>query len=343
MGNVLTPEVLVGKSVTSATADTAYLLLETEQIRDLFELVVDQNVMSAMGRLVNVQAPDQDIANVDIDDGQMTGGLGATTQMDAGDELSPVFAGVNLAPEPFEIRYPFETTRLPLWNIVGERLEGTMDQLVGRYYFNQLEEVLIHGDTGGANPAGYATGMMTTVDGWMTQAQANCNVYDHGGDDVRALLFEEMLDAMPDKWQGTEQQRAAMRFFVPSKVERKYKAWLKATRQTALGDMELTEDGGIAYSGIKLVGVPKMHTNDAGVLTQSAVASGLSQCLLCEPSNLLVGYNPQMRVFKHPRDDGKVLYVNLWGEYDCGFLNEDAVVVGVNVEPELAAAVEAEL
>lgn len=343
MGKVYEPEVLVGKAVTSSTADTDFLLLNAEQIRELFDLVVAQNVMSVDSRLINVQAQQQDLGNVDIVDGQMVGGLGATEQMAGADELAPVFAGVSLNPQPFEIRYPFETTRLPRWNVEGAGLEGKMDGIVGKYYFNQLEEVLIHSDTGGANPGGYGTGMLTTVDGWITKALANCHVYDHAGDNVRALLFEEMLNEMPDKWIGSEAERSQFRFYVPSRVERAYKAWLKATRQTALGDMQLTEDGGIAYSGIPVVPVPKMHINDAGVLTQSAVADGLAFCLLCKPDNKLIGFNPEMRVFKHPRDDGKVTYVNLWGEYDCGFLVEDAVVVGANVDPTLDAAVLAEL
>ena len=343
MSNGMEPEVLVGKAVTSATADTAFSLLNAQQIEALIDLVVDQNVMIRESRVINVTAPSLEMGNIDIADGQMTGGLGATARMDEGDEMTVTFDGIDLDPEPFEIRYPFETTRLPLWNVEGAGLQRHVDTLVGTYYFNQLEEVMIHGDTGGVNPVGYAAGMMTSTDGWITQAQANGHTYDHGGDDVRALLFENMIADLPVKWRGDLARRAALRFYVPTEVERLYRAWLKGTRLNALGDLVLQEDGMLAYSGIPLIPVPKMHTNDAGVLTQSAVADGLSYVLLCRPENLLLGYNPEMRVFVHPRDDGKVTYVNLWGEYDCGYAIEDEVVVAVNVSPTLAAAVEAEL
>ena len=342
MSKLMTAEMLVGKALTSSTTSTAFQRLNDEQIRTFLRLVVDGlNVMSADARMVNVQAPEIDMANIDIVDGMMTGGLGATAQVQVADEVTPVFDGITLAPKPFEARLQFETTRLPLWNIEGAGLERTMDEILATYYFNQLEEVFIHGNTAGANPAGYATGMLTTTDGWITKAQSVGHVYDHGAAYVRPFLFESMLDNMPVKWIGNEAARAGFRFYVPSQIERQYKYWLKATRQTALGDMQLTENGGIAYSGIPIVPVPKMHTDDAGVLTQSATADGLSYALLCQPSNKLIGFNPEMRVFKHPRDDGKVTYVNLWGEYDSGFYNEDAVVVAMNVTPTVDPTVAA--
>jgi len=339
MNKIVSAEMLVGKAATSATADTAFLLLNNDQIRTFLRLVKEgQDVMIADSRVINVQAPELDLANIDIADGQMAGGIGATTRLGAGDEITPEFDGVNLAPEPYECRLEFEMTRLPLWNIEGAGLERTMDEILATYYFSQLEEVAIHGDTAGANPAGYATGMMTTTNGWITTAINDCHVYDHGGGYVRPHLFETLLGSIPVKWIGSETERAQFRFYVPSAIERQYRYWL-TNRGTNLGDLSLTADGQLAYAGIPMVAVPKMHTDDAGVLTQSATLSGLSYVLLCKPQNKLLGVNPPMRVFKHPRDDGKTMYINLYGEYDTGFYNVDEVAVAVNVVPTVNPSV----
>ena len=340
----LTGEMFAGKAATtSATADTAYLLLNAEQIPEFFALVVDgQNIMSQDSRLINVKGQELDIANVNFADGKFVGGLGSTTRMGASDESVPVFGGVKLNPQPFEKRMELETTRLPNWNVAGAGLEPLLEQLMATCYYNDLEDAFIQSDTAGADPAGYGTGSMTTIDGWITQAVANCHVYDHGAGYVRPALFENLLAQLPVKWRYNAAARAKLCFYVPSDVESTYHYWL-TNRATALGDMMLTKDGVLTYKGVPIVGVPKMSVDAEGILTRAdyAESGGMSYVLLCEPSNKLIGYNPEMRVFKHPRDDGKSMYINLYGEYDCGFLNEDAVAVAANVTPTIDPSITA--
>ena len=333
-------EMFAGKALTSATTSVAFQRLNAEQIPEFFSLVPEgQNVMSADAKMVNVKGPEMDIANINIVDGQFVGGLGSTTRINSANEVTPVFDGIALNPQAFEARLSFETTRLPLWNIAGSGLEGQMDTLLATYYFNQMEEAFIRSDTSGSDPSGYGPGSLTTIDGWIPKAVANCHVYDAGGGYVRPTLFENLLSELPVKWRANAQARAKLRYYVPSDVEAAYHFWLATQRVNALGDMMLTDDGTLRYKGIPLIGVPKMPVDDPGILTQSYVTEGLSYIILCEPQNKIIGYNPEMRVFKHPRDDGKETYVNLWGEYDCGYVIEDAVAIAANVKPSIDPAV----
>ncbi|MHB8994547.1 MAG: hypothetical protein ACYC63_04780 [Armatimonadota bacterium] len=328
-------EMFAGKALDSATSNTAYSTLNAEQMGEFISLVPEgQNVMSADSRMVNVKGPEQDIANINIVNGQFVGGRGSRTRVAENDEVTPVFGGVKLNPQPFEARLSFETTRLPLYNIAGSALEGQLDTLLATYYFNQMEEAFITSDKAGADPVGYGPGSLTTIDGFITKAVADCHVYDHGAKFVNPNLFENLLSQLPIKWRANPGLRSKLRFYVPSDLESAYHFWL-THRATPMGDMMLTTDGELVYKGIKLIAVPSMPVNQAGILTQVLVLDGLSSVVLCEPSNKIIGYNPEMRAFKHPRDDGKETYVNMWGEYDCGYENVDAVAVAVNVTPTI--------
>ena len=330
-------EMFAGKAVGTDTASTTYSLLNAEQMGEFRSLVpADQNVMSSDARFINVKGPQLDIANINMTNGKFVGGIGSRTRVDAGDEASVTFGGVSLAPKPFEARLTVETTRLPNWNIAGAGLAAQLDTIFATFYFNQLEDVFINSDTAGSDPAGYGTGSLTTIDGWIATALANCHVYDHGAAYVNALLFENLLLQLPVKWRANAAARSRFKFYVPSDIESAYQFWL-AQRSTPLGDMRLTQDGAVAYKGIELVGVPSLGIDEAGILTRAAYAEagGMAYIILCEPSNKIVGFNPEMRVFKHPRDDGKEDYVNIYGEYDCGYEVEDAVAIAANVTPTI--------
>lgn len=330
-------QMFAGKAVGTDTANTAYSTLNAEQMSEFRSLVpVDQNVMTADARFINVKGPELDMPNINIVNGQFVGGLGSRTIVPLAHEVTPVFGGIKLNPEPFEARLTFETTRLPLWNIAGSALEGQMDTLLATYYFNQMEDVFINSDSGGSDPAGYGDGSLTTIDGWIAKALASSHVLDHGAGYVNAVLFENLLAQLPVKWRANAAARARFVFYVPSDVEAAYHFWL-TQRSTPMGDLMLGSDGELRYKGIKLVGVPAMPIDADGILSRVAYAAngGMSYVILCEPSNKVVGYNPEMRAFKHPRDDGKETYINLWGEYDCGFEVVDAVAIAANVTPTI--------
>ena len=70
------------------------------------------------------------------------------------------------------------------------------------------------------------------------------------------------------------------------------------------------------------------------MLTCSATSSGLTDVLLTRPDNLLVAYEPEMRLKIGTRqEDSKIQYNYFFGMYDFGYRNTDACAVAVNVKP----------
>jgi len=332
MSGVIPAAQYIQKAVTSATPNTAFLQLRGEQLRSFIDLTVDTSVMLKDADHLVLDAPSLDIATLDIPAGQMAMGLGYTQQVPAANELAPVFGGRTLTPQPADILYTFENTFLPRYNIARGQLADDIDTAVRKTMANEFERIGIMAQVGGTNPAGYAPGNMTTIDGWRVKANAG-HIYDHGGGYVNPELFKEMWKLLPAKWREDTARKSDWRFYVNDTVVIEYRDYL-SRRTTGIGDLSLTQENQLSYAGIPIVPVPAISITEAGVLSQSASAEEFTFVLLVERGNMVVGYGPEMTFHLGLRQtDGKVQYYAWWGQFDVQYRRIDAVVCAVNVNP----------
>jgi len=327
-GGTGSPEELVSKALTSQTTSVAAQTLNAEQVREFVRLVVSEQVGLNDSRVYRVNGPSLEISNIDIPDGQYAMGLGYTDRIDAADEVTPVFDQRVLAPQPLDVRLAIEQTALFQDNLEGNGIQQTADEILATYVGNIMEDEAWNANSGGAAPAGYGTGAMTTIDGWFQTALQAGHAVDFNGARMSTEIFREMLQAMPTKWRGDNEV-----YYVSSDMTLEWAKYLEVVRATQLGDVSITDDGVATYQGRPIIPVPKINDDYSGLNALSGSDTGYTMVLLTRPDNKAIGYSPEMRVYIGMRDDGKVAYINYWGRFDVDFVNTDRVVVGYNITP----------
>ena len=330
-------ERFVGQTVPGVGTDTVSTYAQElfgEQLQEFYRLTLVQTTMLKEAYFHNVKGPKLQMSNLLFPPGQLVGGLGERELVAAADMATPVFDDVEFTPKPFEMNMPIGTKEFVYFNIEQQGIIGTLQEQLGIAYMNDLELQAISSDTLGSTPAGYHTGNLTTVDGWMKKG-LDGHVYDRAGGYVSPSLFLNLFQKLPVKWRS-EPYRSKLRFFCPPTVVDMFNAWMVAKNVFNLSDFALVEGNKLTYSGIPLVPVPLISVNQKGVLTLSGTTSGLTSILLTAPENLVVAYEPQMTVHVGLRpEDGKVLYTHLHGLYDFGFVITDWVAEAPNVVPQL--------
>lgn len=328
--------VLEGRAISTATTATDAQLLTNEEAMQFVELVVELGGMVQDARIIQVRGPGQEISDMDISDGHMAGGLGELETVSSSDELETVYASRTLEPKAFDLSYKY-SDRMAQMNIEEDAHESHVDRVVRMYINNEINRIALQSDTGSTNPSGYASGNMTTIDGWMKEAD-NGHVYDHAGGYVNPEVFKQMWMAEPFKWRSSPARKADLRFYVNDDVVIEYRDYLSRFT-TPLGSLALTQENQITFAGI-LLQENSYITNDAtGVLTQSSSSSSFTEVLLVERRNLLFGWGPEIKL--HTAVDptsGKWTYYYWCGYFDVQYERPDAVVKGVNILPTVNAS-----
>jgi len=329
VGADTSPEDLIGKALLSSTTATAAQTLTADQMKKFVRLVIDETVGLHDSTMQEVIANQLDISNMDIPNGQYAVGLGPTTAIPIADEITPVFDRRILSPVTFDFRLSVEQTTLLRSNIERGGIEQTVDEMMATYQGNVLENEFWNSAVGGAGFADYAgTGNLTQLNGWLATARAAGHVVDFAGARMSTQIFRDLLKAMPTKWRGKGEV-----YYASSDLVIEWAHYLEANTTHQLGDMAITADGIPTYMGRKILPIPMIRDDYAGVLTQSGSSAEFTQVLLTNPLNKVIGYSPDMQIFVHPRNDGKVKYTNAWGRYDVEYFNVDRVCVGVNINP----------
>lgn len=332
------PEDFVQKALTSDTTLTAAQYLSPSQAASFVRLVVDETVGLQMAQVVEVAGPSYEVSNMNIASGYYAVNLGGSTRVASGDEVTPNFDERILTPVPYDFRLPIETTILQRWNIEREGIQTTADQMLATYVANTLEDEAWNSVAGAAAPSWLThagTGACTTIDGWLQVAIQAGHTVDFNGARMGSEVFRRMLRALPTKWRGRGEQ-----FYCNPNVSLEWNHFIYRNRTTNLGDTSMTNSDRPRFQGLPIMDIPKMREDYVGLGALSGSSDTYTKVLLTSPDNLVIGYNPGMRVYNGMRDDGKVAYVNYWGMFDVEIINVDAVVVGYNILPSAATSLE---
>ena len=327
-----------GQATAGVSSDLS-ILLAKQQVPEYIRLCLDETVMLKEATFRNVRGEELEVPNIDIASGQAVVGLGELENIEDADLAYPTFGSVSLSPVPFEMNVVLGTRQLVYFNIEREGVIDTVLQQMGTAYMNDLEENCIHANTLGATPSGYHTGNMTGWNGWVTKAISNGHTYDHEAGYIRPKLFESLLSYIPKKWRQNG-NRGGLKFYVPIDVSEAWTYWQGSESPNDLLGFVISSGGLMSYKGIPIVPVTKMHTDDAGVLTASDTTDGLCSVLLTQPRNLVVGYEPEMRIdIGFDQKSHKVQYNHFFGQFDCGYDVEDAVAIAVNCTPSVDTSI----
>lgn len=333
---------MANKDLLQKVIDTSQIgaggggILNAKQANRFIDYLVEQSVLVQDARTVRMAEPTQDIDRVAIGTRIMRK---ATEKVDDGVNADPSFTKISMTTVKVRLDWELSTEGLED-NIEGSSLEDHVASLMARQTANDLEDLMIHGDTTSADP------LLKSLNGWRKRARTDAHVVDAAGDNLTREVFDRALRNLPNKYL---QQRSGLKFYTSSSLVQDY-LW-SLTLPTAatgapspgstLGDLIVNAGAGGASGGangatgvrpfgIPLWEVPLYEETEAGSYSGATGNHGVVE--LTFPANRIVGIQRDITVYREfePKKDTieYTQYMRIANQIE----NEDAYVHVKNVK-----------
>jgi len=204
---------------------------------------------------------------------------------------------------PYDITFSFLEE-----NIQKENAEDLINNVFAKAFRNDLLDLAFNGDEASSDP------FVQINDGYLKLANADSTVTDYviPSVPVYKTVFQEMLALLPNKWKNNP---AELCFLVSPDVEELYRGEL-SNRNTALGDLMVTDYRSAQYSGIDIVPVP-------------FVPGGTGQkIILTKYQNLAVGIGRDIRIGKQIQERKRIVEYTISAKIDFNYVLGDMIVLG---------------
>ena len=297
---------------TSVVNSASGGLLNAEQSNRFIDFVVDQSNLMKNSRVVRMRTPTMDIDKVSVGTRLMAK---ATEASDTGSNAAVTFTKVSLSSVKLRLDWELSTESLED-NIEGASLEDHLAQVMARQTANDLDDLLINGNTSSNN------GLLKALDGFQKLALAGATVVDEAGNSVSRATYDRVLRNMPTKYL---QRRGELRFFTGPGVVQDTSFSLQnpnsATAATAgapapgstYGEQAFMNGSiranggpgatGLSPYGIPLIEIPLMLETQTGDYTGAAGSHGNVE--LTFPNNRVIGLHRDITVYRQfqPKTD----------------------------------------
>jgi len=286
-------------------------LLQPEQARRFMRLAIDRSVILPMTSVVPMKRPSLLIDKIRFGSRILRAGT-ESQALPVGERSKPDLSQVQLDTHLMraEVRLSSEVLED---NIEQANFKDTLIQLIAERVALDLEDLLINGDTGSADP------FYAQFDGLLNAITTY--VYNHGGLAYSKAVTKSMLKLMPTEFL---QDRAAMRVFYSQDADTDYRD-LIAERATNLGDDTFKGNRPIVTYGVPHVPVSKFpETLAPGTYTNA---------VLIDPKNLQVGFWRQIQIETAKNISAGVLIIVVTLRMGFVLAEETAAVkaIGINV------------
>ena len=326
-------------STTGATSGTHVAgeagnggLLNPEQSARFLDYMFDATVIGKVARTVRMKSDTTEIDRMSVgeklmklaSEGENTGANSAVT-----------FSKISLTTKKLRMDWELSTESLED-NIEGADLEDHIARLMATQAGNDIEDVILNGDTLDTGDALYKS-----FDGVVKKAKANAHVVDAAGANVSREVFNKALKALPRKY---KQRRADLRFLAGSNLIQDFLyANSIGTNQTIPSDIASSViRGGVAplggpagyvapfAFGIPIVEVPLLSEVQSG--THTGASGNHGDIHLTFPNNVVVGVKRDVTVYRFfwPRKDS--IEYTLYTRVGVQIEQADAWVVVKNVK-----------
>ena len=305
-------------------------LLNPEQSARFLDYMFDATVVGKLARTVRMRADTTEIDRIGV--GQKLMKLAAEAT-DTGANASVQFSKISLTTKKLRLDWELSTESLED-NIEGADLEDHIARLMATQAGNDLEDVVLNGDTTLSGDPLYKS-----FDGIVKIAKANGHVVDAAGDEVSRAVFNEALKALPRKY---KQRRPDLRFLSGSNLIQDY---LYSTSQNisnvnpqdiaaSIIRGETAGLGGPAgftapfAFGIPIVEVPLLKEDQAG----GAPGELRGDIHLTFPNNVVIGIKRDVTVYRFfwPKKDS--IEYTMYTRVGTQIEQADAWVVVKNVK-----------
>ena len=307
-------------------------LLNPEQSARFLDYMFDATVIGKVARTVRMKSDTAEIDRMSVGEKLMKLASEAdNTAVNSG----VTFSKISLTTKKLRMDWELSTESLED-NIEGADLEDHIARLMATQAGNDIEDVLLNGDTALTGDALYKS-----FDGVVKKAKANGRVVDAAGAAVSREVFNKALKAMPRKY---KQRRGDLRFLAGSNLIQDFLyANSIGTNQTIPQDIASSViRGGVAplggpagyvapfAFGIPIVEVPLLSETQAGTYTTPTGSHG--DIHLTFPNNVVIGIKRDVTVYRffQPRKD--TIEYTMYTRVGVQIEQADAWVVVKNVK-----------
>jgi len=333
-----------GEVTTSVVGNASGGLLKPEQSNRFLDFVVDQSVLMKNVRVVRMRTPSVEIDKLSIGERLLAK---ATEASNTGTNAAVTFSKVSLSSVKLRLDWALSTESLED-NIEGASLEDHIAQVMARQTANDLDDLLINGNTSSSNA------LLKALDGYLKLAVAaagstGTKIVDEGGNNVSRATFDRILRNMPTKYL---QKRNELRFFSGPGIVQDVSFSLQnpntATAATAgapapgstFGEQAFLQGSvranggpgatGIAPYGIPLVEIPLMPETVAGDYSGAAGSHGFIELIF--PNNKIVGMHRDITVYRQFQPKTDTIEYTQFLRVGCQIEHSDHYVLAKNVK-----------
>jgi len=307
-------------------------LLNPEQSARFLDYMFDATVIGKVARTVRMKSDTAEIDRMSVGEKLMKL---ATEGDNDGANSAVTFSKISLTTKKLRMDWELSTESLED-NIEGADLEDHIARLMATQAGNDIEDVILNGDTALTSDALYKS-----FDGVVKKAKASGRVVDAVGANVSREVFNKALKAMPRKY---KQRRGDLRFLAGSNLIQDFLyANSIGTNQTIPQDIASSViRGGVAplggpagyvapfAFGIPIVEVPLLSETQTG--THSGASGSHGDIHLSFPNNVVIGIKRDVTVYRFfwPRKDS--IEYTMYTRVGVQIEQADAWVVVKNVK-----------
>lgn len=324
---------------TSVVGNASGGLLNAEQANRFIDFVVDQSNLMQNSRVVRMRTPTMDIDKVSVGTRLMRKASEAT---DDGSNAAVTFSKVSLSSVKLRLDWELSTESLED-NIEGASLEDHLAQIMARQTANDMDDLLINGNTSSNNA------LLKALDGFVKLALAGATVVDEGGNNVSRATYDRVLRNMPTKYL---QRRNELRFFSGAGVVQDTSFSLQnpnsATAATAgapapgstFGEQAFMNGAiranggpgatGLAPYGIPLVEIPLLPETVSGDYSSAAGNHGYVE--LTFPNNKVIGIHRDITLYRQFQPKTDTIEYTQFMRIANNVENLDSYVIAKNVK-----------
>lgn len=282
-------------------------LLVAEQVKEFFEIVIEESVLLPLVTTVPMSGPTWEMPKMGFT-GEVLRPKQATALGEA-DRSKPELAKVSLASKPFiaEARIPYEVVED---NVANGSFPQTALTLLGKAVARDLEKLIIQGDTTSSSL------LLASLDGVLKLATTS--VVNAGGVRLSKSVLKIILQTLSSQFMTTKHA------FITSKNAMIDYNDTVANRQTPKGDDALVKAASGEYGGHGMIMVPLFPEN-------LGAGTNKTNVLFTDPKNIHVGMQRDVRI-ETSRDISKQEFIIVASlRADVNYAHEPAVVKATEV------------
>ncbi len=321
-----------GEGIHTASENGNGGLLNPEQSARFLDYMFDATVIGKVARIVRMKADTTEIDRIGVGEKLMKL---ATEGDNTATNSAVTFSKISLTTKKLRLDWELSTESLED-NIEGPDLEDHIARMMATQAGNDIEDVLLNGDTDLSSDALYKA-----FDGVVKKAKSYGHVVDAGGDAISREVFNNALKALPRKY---KQRRADLRFLSGSNLIQDY-LYSTSNSTNFINPQDIASSiirgdqpglGGPAgfvapfAFGIPIVEVPLLPEAQDG--DYSGASGNHGDVHLTFPNNVVVGIKRDVTVYRFfwPRKDS--IEYTMYTRVGVQIEQADAWVVVKNVK-----------